>query len=256
MTEQAARTSVSDRSSVAARALGEIPGLWRELPLFLVPGSGGDSEAVRSARAGSRAPLAVSVLHLQEGRELWAWCERVAEGKGWAHLLSRGPVPDMCAFLTEHAAWAMLRHKSFEQSVTSVWLAYREATRQPVRRWPCPDCKWADGCEPKGDPDPAGEFPIHMCLGCGRVWRLAELQERLDKHDRETVLQAAGFVPLKYAAVQVGRPEKTLRTWINNGKLAAAGYDKSRKVQLFSLDQVRRLAAETPTRVRKQSTVA
>lgn len=230
--------------------LAQIPALAALAGCFLTPGTPRESEARRTA-PGSRPPIDLGVLDLIEGRELWNWIHLVADERNTPRPTGL-TLTQACEWLSARTGWILEYHDDYAHEIHKLHDRYRDAAREPASRpWPCPDCKW--NLEAKGDPDGKGTHPLHLCNGCGRVWRQKELEDRLDKHERANLKSAENAVPIRYAAQHVGRPVATLKLWVKEGLLESLGFDRQRNCALYPLDHVIQLSDEKATRARKSA---
>jgi hypothetical protein len=95
-----------------------------------------------------------------------------------------------------------------------------------------------------------------QCPRCERTWGEEDYWRNVGAaNERAQREEFAGsvWVTVDYAAREVRRSVKTIRTWVNAGKVARACILVGRRVGFVSLDEVRALDAEAKRRNRRRS---
>lgn len=125
----------ADRSGSVAHVvevgslLGQIPGLWAELPRYLTGSTPVAYEAkIKRLTSGSRPPLDLEVLDLLEGTELKEWALTVRPS------IRRPTVPAACEYLAQVARDTTEVFPQFPAAIEALYWRYRRAARRMPER--------------------------------------------------------------------------------------------------------------------------
>lgn len=238
----------------ARQALGEIPGLYELLHLFVEPGVGATSEGYTASASPARPPVNLGVLDLLDGREkadseptrtdaeidrlagarrqgvlptLASWV-RLVDGELWDADQDHQPPSDYTTILSEtgflltHIDWIGDQQwaDEFVRDLCGIVRDLKQATHQPEpERYSCTRCGW--------DIQEMDRGAWYRCVGCSQRWTRIELHRMAERKQPRTLKQIAELVGISVSTLRAARNERKFRPVARDGK-----------AELFDLQEV------------------
>jgi len=250
---------MTDRLTQTREFLTAIPKLLDQLPRFAIPGARprdpDDSPGKRQKRVTLPSPVVLEVIDLAAERKpgwlswrpgddqptkgrpprwrhgvpgtlrLWAW-RAAYDGHTPAADVDE-PLPVVTGWLGDHCAWMIDQYSGFAGDIRRMHTALERACGiRPEVVYHCPSCDWLI--------EPRDHGAWWSCTGCRRTWTYANEISNL-------LAAQADVVTLRQAAVDLGRPIKTLRDWTRRGYLPSVAVARS-GIRFYSLATARRVA--------------
>ena len=182
----------------------------------------------------------------------WSDHYRRVRSQDWDHIRT---LVTEAKFLKFHLSWILEREPNVDQFAKDIAIAHRRmenllhAGERSERGVPCmyDECggvRLVRKLIPARGPD--GEkiwkHSDWFCPRCKRKWDDETYWRNVGAaNERAQTEEVAGtmWCSVDYAAREVGRSVKTIRTWIDRGELAVACIIRGRRVKYVPLDQVR-----------------
>lgn len=267
--EQRAKARAEKDLRAARQALGEIPGLFELLHLFVEPGVGVTGEGYTASSSPARPPINLGVLDLLDGREkadseptrtdaeldrlagarrqgvlptLASWV-RLVDGELWdAGEDHQAPseyttVMSECGFLLTHIDWIGDQQwlGEFARDLAGIVRDLRDATHQPApQRYSCTKCGWgvAESAALNG----------YVCTGCHEVWTVVEMHRMAERKKPRTLKQISDLIGISLTRLRVARNAHEFRPVARDGK-----------AELFDLQEVAAAVQHLKYRTRRVS---
>jgi hypothetical protein len=247
---------MTDRLAQTRDYLAAIPKLLDQLPRFAVPGTqprDDDAGGKRQKRVVLPSPIVLDVIDLAAERKpgwlawqpgddpthpyprwrhgvpgtlrLWAW--RAAWDGHRSPVDVDGNLGPVVAWLADQGAWMIEHYPGFAGDIRRMHGALQRACGvRPEVAYHCPSCGWII--------KPRDQGAWWSCTGCHRTWAYANEISNL-------LAQQADLVTLRQAAVDLGRPVKTLQKWTKHGHLPSIAVART-GARLYSLATARRVS--------------